>query len=406
MKVLFISLDDFSSFESKGTYVDFLRVFLKNKHEVFAVSPTSISSTELFIDENNGHIIKPFTMNSQKVGFIKKGLAIFDIPRKIMSSIKKCGLFKKNQFDLIIYATPPVTIAPVIAKLKHKNPLAKTLLLLKDIWPQVAIDVGILNKNGIKGMLTRIIGRYERKIYAVSEYIGCMSKANVDYLNAHYSLNAHVFECPNSMEPFPNSISHQQSVNYLSNKFNIDVANKIVLLYGGNLGIMQGIPFLIDCITATSSLDNIITIICGGGTEYSTIEKAICKNNIKNCILINGLPRNEFEKLVAASDYGLVFLNWKATTPNFPSRILPFMNASKPLIVCTDTATDLGTIACQNAFGYWVPSNDSAAYFNLIKSLLKDDSYEKMCDNSKSFFTKHYTSSTTYELIMKEIFGE
>lgn len=400
MNIFFISLDDFSSIQERGTYSDVLREFIRQGHYVCAISPTaSVDNSGNIHESELCDIIKPLIVNSQKTGFVKKGISIAILPIKIKRCIVSSGILCKKQFDLILYATPPVTIAPIIEYLKKKNRNAKSFLLLKDMWPQVAIDVGMLQDTGIRGILAQVLRKYEKRIYNVSDIIGCMSPANVDYVVKHHSIQKEkVILSPNSMEPFT-PIDNNSS---MRQKLGIE-NNKVVFLYGGNIGKMQGIPFLCECLKVADDYDNLRIIVCGNGTEYGKLNAYIKEHEIKNTILINGLPREDFESLTSECDYGLVFLDYRATTPNFPSRILPYMNNSKPIIACTDRVTDIGSIIEENHFGWWVPSNDTIRFRSVIERAISNQEYNDMCERSYQFLLNHYTAEKTVEIITKAI---
>ena len=86
-------------------------------------------------------------------------------------------------------------------------------MLLKDIFPQNAVDLGMLKKTGFKGLLYRYFKNKEKKLYRQSDYIGCMSNANVDFLlknNPQISKNI-VEVCPNSIAP-SNSVRDSKKV--------------------------------------------------------------------------------------------------------------------------------------------------------------------------------------------------
>ena len=90
---------------------------------------------------------------------IEKGIGTLLIERQFKVAIKKyiCGV----DFDLIIYSTPPITFPVVIQYLKAEYPRARTYLLLKDIFPQNALDLGMLSTSGIKGILYRYFRKKE-----------------------------------------------------------------------------------------------------------------------------------------------------------------------------------------------------------------------------------------------------
>jgi glycosyltransferase involved in cell wall biosynthesis len=401
VNIVFISLDDYMSLSERGTYTDVLRDFVKQGHYVCAVSPTAISNKSgVHHDGSLCDIIKPLIVNSQKTSFIKKGISVATMPVGIKRAIDSSNILQEKNFDLILYATPPVTIAPIVKYLKKKNRNAKTFLLLKDMWPQVAIDVGMLQDSGIKGVFSQILRKFERDIYLVSDKIGCMSPANVEYLKKHHPNldNGKLLICPNSMEPF--------EVNNSGSDFRSKLGighSDIVLLYGGNLGKMQGIPFLCQCIKAAEEYEDIKIVVCGKGTEYGYMKQFFDSNLINNALLINGLPREEFEQLTSECDYGMVFLDWRATTPNFPSRILPYMNNSKPIIACTDTATDIGKVIQDNGFGWWTPSNDVSEFKKVLDRVRETENYNMMCKKSNQYLKDNYTAHKTTQIIIDAI---
>lgn len=88
------------------------------------------------------------------------------------------------KFDLIIYSTPPITFQRAVEYVKERDN-AQTYLLLKDIFPQNAVDIGILSKNGWKGLIYKYFRKKEKKLYGISDRIGCMSEANCKYILSH-----------------------------------------------------------------------------------------------------------------------------------------------------------------------------------------------------------------------------
>lgn len=137
--------------------------------------------------------------NITKCSIIEKGISSLQIEYKFKSAIKR--YFKDTKFDLILYSTPPVTFSSVIQFFKRRDN-AKTYLLLKDIFPQNAVDIGMLSKTGFKGLLYRYFRLVEKKLYAISDRIGCMSPANVEYLLANNPEieSSRTEICPNSIE--------------------------------------------------------------------------------------------------------------------------------------------------------------------------------------------------------------
>lgn len=108
-------------------------------------------------------ILRVKTGKIQKTNLIEKGIATILLETQYISAIKKYLLNVK--FDLVLYSTPPITFAGAVQYIKKRDG-AKTYLLLKDIFPQNAVDIGMMSKSGIKGFLYRYF-RAKEKSYII-----------------------------------------------------------------------------------------------------------------------------------------------------------------------------------------------------------------------------------------------
>ena len=401
MNVLFLSLMDFSSFEEKNIYSDLLRAFIKNGHKVCCISPVEKrrnQRTEM-LRFGNSCILKLKIGNIQKVNLIEKGISTLRIESSVLHSIKK--YYSDIRFDLVLYATPPVTFAKVIHFVKKRDG-AKSYLMLKDIFPQNSVDLGMLSDSGIKGLVYRYFRHKEKALYALSDRIGCMSQANVDYVLRHNPeiLPGKVDICPNSIEVTDDRLSTEQKAE-LRRKYNIP-ADKTVFIYGGNLGKPQGIPFIIECLKANSGYYDRFFVICGTGTEYPKLKEYIDTERPENVLLINGLSKEEYEGFAGCCDIGLVFLDHRFTIPNFPSRLLSYMQKGMPVLACTDLNTDIGKVITEGGFGWWCESDTPAHFTETVNMILNADISE-MRENSFRYLEENYTVRKSYEAIIKGI---
>ncbi|MCI9127070.1 MAG: glycosyltransferase family 4 protein [Eubacterium sp.] len=390
MNILFLTLCDITSIQEKNIYTDLLRVFLKAGHEVYIISPNEKQDKgDLYtICEDNCVIIKVYTGSIQKTNYIKKGINTIRLESLILRVAKK--YFFNIPLDLILYSTPPITLYKVIAYLKSKNN-AKTYLLLKDIFPQNAVDLNLLHARGI---LYTYFRKKEIQMYQISDYIGCMSKRNVEYILEHNSyLNPDiVFQSPNCIEITSGDARGVCADRELIlGKYSIPI-NKRLYIYGGNLGKPQDIPFIISCLQKLMSDKKNYFIICGNGTEYEKLEKFVSKKKPENVKLLPGLPQKDYDKLVRCCHVGLLFLDYRFTIPNFPSRILSYMQCELPVLACTDLSTDIGDVIINGNFGWWCPSNSSDGFYEKVQeiSLLNDAKLKEMGENGRKTMESLY----------------
>lgn len=399
MKILFLTLIDFDSINQRNIYTDLLREFVKNGHEVYSVSPVERKRNQQthMIREENSTVLKLRIGNTQKTNPIEKGISTLLIEPQCIAGIKK--YFSDIKFDLVLYSTPPITFYKAVRFVKNRDG-AKTYLLLKDIFPQNAVDLGMMRKNGVKGLLYRYFRNKEKKLYAISDRIGCMSQANVDFVLKHNPQvdPAKVEICPNSIEVMDKSVSAQVR-QQLREKYELPLDKKI-FIYGGNLGKVQGIPFLMECLDAQKQNSDVYFLIVGNGTEYPKLETWFQEQKPVNMKLLKRLPKEDYERLVAACDVGMIFLDHRFTIPNFPSRLLAYMQAKLPVLCCTDPNTDVGKVCVEGGFGWWCESNDPAGFTALVQQAIGAD-LSDMGSRGFAFLQEHYTVDRGYEIIRR-----
>ena len=400
MNVLFLTLQGFSSIDESGIYTDLLREFVKDNHKVYVISPIEKRFNEptRLIDQGNAKILKLQIGNTQKTNLIEKGISTLTLESKYKSGIKE--YYDDVKFDLILYSTPPVTLQKAVEFVKRRDN-AKTYLLLKDIFPQNAVDLEMLKTSGIKKFIYKYFRNKEERLYRISDYIGCMSAANVKFVLQHNpSIPAETVEvCPNSLEPQAIDIQdfEKQSIR---RKYNIPLDKK-VFIYGGNLGKPQGIDFLMECLRANEKNEESFFLIVGSGTELDRLKDYFETEKPKNAKLLNQLPKNDYEILANSCDVGLIFLDKRFTIPNFPSRLLSYMQASMPVLAATDVNTDIGEVIVEGEFGCWCESGKTMEFNKLVNKLCDDDLRIELGNNARKYLEDNYTSTHSYEIIMR-----
>lgn len=372
MNVLFLSLIGYHTIKQSDIYTDLLREFINHGHKVYVVSPAErrLGIDTGLIEEENSTILRVKTGNIQKTSLIEKGVSTVMLEPQFVAAIKK--YFGRVKFDLILYSTPPITIAKAVEYVKKRDG-ATTYLMLKDIFPQNAVDIGMLTTSGLKGLLYKIFRSREKKMYSLSDYIGCMSQANVDYLLKHNPeiSKERVEISPNSVEVTDMSVSVTDR-RLMREKYGIP-QDKIVYIYGGNLGKPQGIDHMIACLKNQKKNNNVFFLIIGSGTEFGKIDGWLTKEPQANVKLISFLPKEDYIHIVSSCDIGLLFLDHRFTIPNFPSRLVDYMQSKLPTLACTDPNSDVGKTLIEGGFGWWCESNSTEAFGKSIEESMNAD---------------------------------
>lgn len=399
MNVLFLMLSSMESVSERGIYTDLVRELAYRGVHMHVVTPREKRKnlpTEL-VKGNHIYLLKVKTGNITKTNVIEKGLSTLSIERQYLQAIQEH--FRNVEFDLVMYSTPPITFEKVVRYFKEHHQ-SKTYLLLKDIFPQNAVDIELMQKGGL---MWRYFRNKEKKLYELSDHIGCMSPANVDYIARHNKIDKKKLEIfPNCIDPINRSVKTVKH-SYLFEKYQIP-EHSTLFIYGGNLGKPQGVNFLLE---VAANFDAGHLIIVGSGTEYEKIRAALKVWNNLNVTLLPYLPKEEYDQLLQVADIGLIFLDNRFTIPNFPSRLLSYMEYSLPILAATDRQTDLKDVLIESNSGFWCESGDLKSFMMYAARLAMNKRLrEEMGDNGRMYLEKHYDVRRAADILLKHLLAE
>jgi glycosyltransferase involved in cell wall biosynthesis len=253
----------------------------------------------------------------------------------------------QTNYDLLIIVTPSIFQTKILRKFKKKFPQAKTLLLLKDIFPDNALDLGILNKKFPLIIAYKYFKKIEKKLYHLVDKIGVMTELNRQYiLLKNPSLNHKIFVSPNS--------AYSYEITKKKSRSDLNLPDNVLITFIGNIGVPQDPYFLLNLIKFSPK--NFSFLIIGTGA------KDYLFSNFQNdkVIFVNKVfTQEDIDQYLINSDYGLVLLNYSFNVPNFPSKILSYLNANLPILAFTNEYNDLKElIYSKQFFGEWYRSNN------------------------------------------------
>ena len=386
MNILYLSAIPFKIEKNPSIYTDLIQelTIFGDKVTVASIDsslkPFQIKRTV----EKNIDLIYIGSFQLYNVNILKKGLAIITLPFFMKRAIKKLDISK---FDLILYETPPITWAGIVNQIKKKNKI-KSFLMLKDIFPQNAVDIGLMKKDSL---IFNYFKRKEELLYEVSDYIGCMSKGNIEYIIKNNSKipKEKLYYFPNTKKDTGNG--------------NIDFEKrKLQFVYGGNMGLPQGVLNIAPAISYFKNEEDIEFIFVGRGTEWNKINEYFKEQ--KNVKVLKSLPREEYEKLLSSCDAGFIFLDSRFTIPNYPSRTLAYLEKGIPIIAATDKNTDIKDLILDNGVGLWSCSDDINSLIENIRIMKENkEKRQEFSKNARELFLKEFQVEKSVELLHKYI---
>lgn len=396
MKVLFLMIKYNET--NDGLYEELVEEFIERGNEVYIATINERRNnrpTELK-EENSKRILRIKTGNIFKTTFIEKGLTTISLGYLFKKNIEK--YWENIDFDIVIQNTPPITFTPVVQWLKNRKNVI-SYLILRDIFPRNALDLGIIKNK----FLFNYFRKKEQRLYEFSDFIGCMSKGNIDYLLAH------------NPEIAKNKVHILRNWGKIKEKINIDkkelrekhnyLKDDFILIFGGNMGKPQELDFLLEVAKELLAEKNIKFLFVGQGTEQEILKQKSKKMKLSNVKFIDFIPREDYEKVLAMCDLGVISLSSRFTIPNIPSKTIDYFKLSLPIVAFVDKNTDYSEVLELEArAGLCSLHGDiKKAKENILKLLENKELREKFGKNGRKYYERYLGVDKAYETIMKEI---
>ncbi len=398
MNIIYLTINNMENLEGTNIHSGLIKEFILHGHHVTIISPIQKrqNASDTVIHGNGYDIYKPHIGNISKTRFIEKGLSVLTVGKRINTYLKKN--LPDKQVDLLVLTVPPVTYDEVIKYFK-KRYNCKVYLLIKDFWPASLFDLSISGGNTLKRIACSYLRRHEVSLFKNSDFIGCMSEANVKYLVEHND-----YISPSKVHVNPNVIAvkeyeeiDQQTRDAVRKKYGIPT-DKVCFIYGGTLGVGQNVKHIAECLRACSDLDCHF-VIAGQGVQYHYLEEYVEADHPSNFSLFKWLPQEDYELVVRSCDIGMVFLRYTAQTPNIPSRILTYMNYGLPIIYCVDPVTDIGTMIEKGGYGMGCLSNDPNAFRRKVIEMMNRTDLIEMGRNGRVCLENEHNPYVGYSII-------
>lgn len=396
MRILFITSDYKTPDKGSNIYTDLAYALHKRGHQIkVVVAEEKKNTTHTYLNEENEiPVLRVKAGNLYEVGLIEKGITFLTIAKDLKKGIKK--YLDKDEFDLILFQSPPLTMQSAV-RWAMKKYHAKSYLMMKDIFPQNGLDIGLYTKTNPMYLYFKL---QEKKLYKTASKIGCMSEGNIDYLLEHNK-----FLTESKAELFPNTAiiknisQSKQEKNNVRKKYGLK-DDDVVAIFGGNFGKPQGLNFMLEVINKCQNNKKLKFVLIGKGTEKRKVYDTIKKNKIKNVLTFDYIPREEYEKLTRASDIGLIFLDHRFTIPNYPSKTLSYFESSLPIMAATDDCTDYKDMIIKEKCGFWSLSGDIKDYMKKFNKLIESESLRKeMGSNGR----KYYEENCNIDISVKKL---
>lgn len=310
----------------------------------------------------------------------------------LFSIITKYRLPKEvtqQSVDLLIDFSPAITTRSIFNFL-NKKVRYTSLMILWDFFPEYHYQLGLVPK-----VLLPYLKYSEEEQINAHEFIGCMSKGNIDFLKQNYKLNSKIkpFVLPLWGPKEPPQIEENKNIEQFFLKAN---SSATYCVFGGQLIPGRGLNLIVELAKKCSDLNlNIVFFIAGDGPLKEWLLETLTNYKLNNIHFVGYLGRNDYYQLLLRSSVGLVFNSGHVTVPTYPSKTIDYFRCKLPIIGAVELASDYSDII-QNQIkaGFSSSNNIDDILKNLIKLHDNPSLRKELGLNGYNYFQQYMTSES------------
>ena len=323
-------------------------------------------------------VIRVHTLPHHKVNFVVRGIAQLVMPRQFLRALKR---HSSETFDAVIVYSPPLPLAMVGRVLRKRG--ATFVLNIQDLFPQNAIDLGVLSNPLLIAMFRAI----ERRAYKSADKILVHSESNLSFLKR---ANPRVAE---KLGVLHNWVDAKEYRLPASTRFRerYGLENKFIIGFAGVLGPSQQLDLIVRATARLTALEDLAFLFVGDGGELENLKSLAAETGATNTHFHPFIPREDYPELLKNFDAGLVCLSPRNHTPVVPGKLLTYMAAALPVLAVLNRESDGNQIVRDADCGLAVPSDDEEAVASAIKELYESrDKLAAWGANGQAYADTHF----------------
>jgi len=324
--------------------------------------------------------------------YFKRGINEIMLPLKVIIGIKKSKI-PINDLNAIIWYSPTIFFGPVVSYLKRVSK-CPSYLILRDIFPEWALDLGILKKNLIYYFL-KIVANYQ---YSVANVIGVQTSSNLKYLEGWSKKSKRKLEVLNNWL----SPTNEKKTNI--SLYNTNLFGRKLFVYAGNMGIAQGLDVFIELAADLKSRKDLGFLFVGRGSEVNKLKRKSALKKLDNILFFDEIDPDEIPSLLKSCHVGLISLDLRHKSHNIPGKFLTYLKAGLPVLAKINPGTDLQNIIEKEKVGI-VYTYDSVNDFRTLAQKIIDDekNYKIMSDLGRSLYHKMFSTNKITNKIISSL---
>lgn len=320
---------------------DLAREFLDQSHSVSIIIPEHNQNDPVAVKIHQGaNIFFVKALRTKDLDYLQRTFAEFINPFLMWNRLCSCPEFKKMKVDGIIWYSPTIFWGPLIKRLKSFF-RCKAYLILRDIFPDWTLHLGLLNQ----GLIYTLFNKVTLYQYSQANCIGVQSPNNLTYfLTKNPKLSDKTKVLWNWVGQQDFRIGNIQLANS-------PLAGKKVGIYAGNIGVAQGLTYFLNISRVITENSEFGIIYVGRGREMRALKKLIMQERLPRILFFDEIDPAEIEALYRQCHFGLLVLDPRHKTHNIPGKFISYVHSRIPTFGSVNAGNDLLEIVNEGLIG-------------------------------------------------------
>lgn len=330
-------------------------------HRPIVIVPSSLSGKNWVLETQDGiEVLRVAAPETRAASLALRAIAELWLPFAMLRNIRRSPL-RTQPWDLLVWYSPPIFFGPLIWALRRASG-ARTYLILRDIFPEWAVDLGVLRK-GPSYLFFKAVAALQ---YALADVIGVQTESNIAYLANWQTPRRRV-------EVLHNWLTVTENVGCSIKVQDTALAGRKILVYIGNMGIAQGMDILIELVEDFRDRQDIGFLFVGRGREFENLVSEKTARGLRNVLFFNEIDSSEIPGLLAQCHVGLVALHPKHKTHNIPGKFVSYVQYGLPILARVSAGTDIARLIEERGVGKVHVGDSVMELRRLAEELLQDE---------------------------------
>jgi glycosyltransferase involved in cell wall biosynthesis len=338
---------------------DLTREFARQGHSLCVIVPTSDDIKPWQLETFAGaQLLRLRAPRTKDIGYARRTLAEFAMPFFMLRNYRKSPVANEH-WDGVVWYAPSIFHGP-LAKALKKTSGCKGYLVIRDIFPEWALDMGLMRR-GLPYVFFSAIARFQ---YAVADVIGVQTPGNRRYFE-------HWLEKPGrQLDVLQNWLGSPAKARCSIRVSDTLLAGRKVFVYAGNMGVAQGMDILLDLASRLSYRSDLGFLFVGRGSGAAQLKVKAQDRGLANVVFFDEIDPDEIPDLYAQCSAGIVALDPRHRSHNIPGKFLTYMQSGLPVLANINAGNDLAQMINNERVGQVCESNQVDELLTLTEKLL------------------------------------